>query len=175
MLIVKSIRGFEILKLLAKNIVLCLVIFSGFEVVLACSACIRDIMSPEEFDKRSWDSAEHVFLGLVTKSELVFITGSLPEVVYQVTVEETFKGNPNSVTKVYSRRIVNDWKAGIEEVGCGDITIGSGDRVLLFSRPDSTAYIGTCSSSRVIEGVDAEDESDVRSTLGRLRQWQTNF
>ena len=131
-------------------------------------------MSPEEFDKRSWEFSEHVFSGLVTSSELVLISGSQPEVVYEVEVEETFKGNPSLVTKIYSTRIVNNWNTGVEEVGlCGYPTIGSGDRLLLFSRPDRTAYVGYCSDSRIIEGISAEKIIEVSATLRRLRQWQS--
>lgn len=158
------------MKYLSKIAIAAFFVLGGTEIALACGACIKSIMSAAEYDERSWQSSEHVFLGLVTSAELVSRAGAGPEIVYKVKPEEIFKGNPASITKVYSTRIINGWNVALEEVGCGSITIGVGDRVLLFSRPDNTAYLGFCSASRVIEGVGAD--AGVDATLGRLRQWR---
>lgn len=160
------------MKYLTNIVIAAFFVLGGTEIALACSACIKSIMSAAQYDEQSWQSSEHVFLGLVTSAELVLRAGAGPEIVYKVEPEEVFKGSPASITKVYSTRIINGWNVALEEVGCGSITIGAGDRVLLFSRPDSTAFIGTCSASRVIEGVDAD--AGVDATLGRLRQWQSD-
>jgi hypothetical protein len=57
-------------------------------VVWACSACVKDILSAEEFDQSGWDHFENVYVGLVTRAELSFPDHSMPRVTYSVVTEE---------------------------------------------------------------------------------------
>ncbi len=135
---------------------------------LACSACIKDILSEVEFDRRSWAESSDIFVGLVVASQLV---EGLDEIEYDLRVEETIKGSSRAVTRVFSSRVIDDWRSELEEISCGGVSISVGDRLLVFSGRGGTAQIGTCSSSRVIEGAMAPSRAEVKETLDRLRQW----
>lgn len=134
---------------------------------LACSHCIKDILSEVEFDRRGWDYSEHVFVGLVTLSELVPGTS---EIRYAVEPEEILKGNPDAVARIYSSRLIREWN-GLKVIACGDLIVSVGDRVIVFASSEGEASLGLCSSSRVIEGAAAPIAAEVERTLDRLRQW----
>jgi len=134
---------------------------------IACSDCGKKLMSEEEFDRRGWDYAEHVFVGLVTRSELVPKTS---EIRYAVEPDEILKGNPDTVERIYSHRLISEWN-GLEMWACGDLIVSVGDRIIVFANSDGQASLGLCSSSRVIEGVAAPVAAEVERTLQRLRQW----
>lgn len=134
---------------------------------IACSACIKDIFSPEEFDRRSWDSSEHVFVGLVVRTELVRDTN---EIRYTIDPEEIFKGDPSLVSQVSGRRNIDEWN-GLQTVSCGDLIVSAGDRVLVFASAEGRANLGICSASRRVERSSSPLSRQVESTLARLRDW----
>ena len=135
---------------------------------LACSACIKDILSGAEFDRRSWDDSANVVVGIVVASRLV---EGLNQIEYSLRVEETIKGSSSGLMRVFSSRVIDDWRSELQEISCGGVSISAGDRLLVFSGPDGTAEIGRCSSSRVIEGATAPSATEVKETLDRLREW----
>jgi hypothetical protein len=147
------------------------VLVVGAPVALACSACVKDIMSKEDFDRRSWESASHVFVGFVERAHLQRRERAPSDISYELRAEETFKGDPDQVKRVYSSRMVREWGEP-EEVACGDVAVAAGDRVLVFADSEGNASLGRCSATRVIEGVDASSRDDVQATLARLREWR---
>jgi hypothetical protein len=162
----KRVRWFDMSNLVKKTlgIVAAYLLSSA---AIACSACLRDILSPEEFDRRGWDSSAHVFVGLVVRSELV---RGENEILYAVDPEEVFKGDPTAVNRISSRRHIDEW-GGLQAVSCGDAVVSAGDRVLIFASADGRSNLGRCSESRVIERASGPISRDDLSTLERLRDW----
>lgn len=140
-------------------------------VAWACSACLKDIQSPEEFDRRVWEQAAHVFVGLVLKAELQYQANTESEVIYEVRPEEVFKGDPAAVKRVFSQRHIDSWDSELKTISCGYISVAPGDRLLVVAGPDGRAALGHCSGSRVIEGAEAPADHEVKATLNRFRRW----
>jgi hypothetical protein len=141
-------------------------------VVWACSACVKDILSAEEFDRSSWDHFENVYVGLVTRAELSFPDHTMPRITYSVVTEEIFKGDPDTTGDIRSQRIVNRWNSRIEVIACGDVEVFVGDRLLIFSNPGESVYIGRCSASRIVDRMNSTVRRESADTLQRLRTWR---
>lgn len=142
-------------------------------IAAACSYCVKDILSPEEFDRRSWEAADNVYVGLVVATELSFPDERIPRVYYSIRTDEVLKGNANSAGAVYSERTIQTWESDLQEIGCGDITIVTGDRLLIFSNQDETVYIARCSASRLVYGTGTGMDEQSAATLERLRLWSS--
>jgi len=141
-------------------------------VAWACSACVRDISDPADYDKRSWDGSSTVFVARVTKAEARDIGNSSVEITYSIEPEEVFKGEPSAVKRVYSQRTVNGWEAGLRVTDCGYMSVAPGDRLLIFATSGSEVMLGLCSSSQVIEGVGVTKPERVAGSLKRLKRWR---
>lgn len=139
----------------------------------ACGVCIRSIMSPSEFDQRSWDSNQNVYVGVVSKAELSYPTDSMPVVRYTLQVDEVFKGNPDNSGPIQSKRTVRPWDSEVEEWVCGVAEVFVGDRLVVFSNPNESVHVGSCSATRVIETMNVTISSESRDTLERLRGWRS--
>lgn len=138
----------------------------------ACSACIKDIMSPAEFDRRAWDSSEHVFVGIVTATASSRIDEHTLKIEYRLDIEETFKGIVADFDqRIHTTRWLPD-ENGIQVVACGETSISVGDRLLVFSESDGDIAVGRCSNTRVIEGQAAVTRDEARKTLTRVRRWR---
>lgn len=138
----------------------------------ACGHCARDILSPAEFDQRAWESAENVFVAIVTAAESSRISEYALEIDYRIEVEEVFKGTVDDFDqRLFTTRSISDWKTGVEQIACGDTLINVGDRLLVFAGAPDAIPIGRCSSTRVIEGIAAASADEVRGTLSRVRRW----
>ncbi len=142
-------------------------------VAFACSACVRDIISEEEFDQRSWDNATHVFVAIVTKAEInqPIAPNGYNRVDYQYAVEEVLKGEGRTDLAVYTDRSIEQWNSEIVLIGCGDIALSPGDRLLIFAEDEPEVYIGRCSATRVIESIIQGPDPSIESTLRRIRAW----
>jgi hypothetical protein len=134
---------------------------------VACSYCAKDVLSASEFDQRSWEYAEHVFVALVTGAELI---EEAHEIQYKVRADEVFKGNPNSVARIGSQRPINAW-GDLQEMVCGEVIVSVGDRLIVFADGSGKVAIGRCSPTRVIEGSATPSDQQVQDTLRRLREW----
>jgi hypothetical protein len=156
----------------ANSIIITLLLFGSAEIVLACSACIKDILSPEGFDRRSWINSKHVFTGRVISVTQVRESNGHTELQYKLDVIETFKGDPDSVAKISSYWDGLSTESEMRPITCGELTIERGDHLLVFSNSDGEVYLGTCSASRVIRGLNAISREERRDTIGRLRKWQ---
>lgn len=156
------------MKLSKKATIWALLISISSEVALACSACIKDILEPEEFDRRAWENSDHIFIGRVRSTELVRLPDGQVEVLYSLKVIETFKGDPEKVSKVLSTGATLPDPNAIK---CGTLSIDRGDRLLIFSNPTNEAILGLCSPSRVIRGESEVSREERRNTLRRLRSW----
>jgi hypothetical protein len=140
-------------------------------VAWACSACIKDILSPTEFDRRAWDSSEHVFVGIVTAAAASRINEHTLDIEYRLDVEQTFKGIAADFDqRVHTTRSVPD-ENGIQMIACGETSIRVCDRLLVFSESDGDIAVGPCSNTRVIEGQAAVTRDEARKTLARVRRW----
>lgn len=140
-------------------------------IAAACSYCIKDILSPEEFDRRSWEAADNVYVGLVVATELSFPESRIPRIYYSIRTDELLKGDPTTTSAIFSERTINSWNSDLQEIGCGDISIVTGDRLLIFSNQDETAYIARCSASRLVNGTGYGIDESSAATLERLRSW----
>jgi len=156
---------------LASPFIAFVILVVGAPLAWACSACVKDIMSKEDFDRRSWESASDVFVGFVESAHMQRREHAPAEISYELRAEETFKGDPDQVKRVYSSRMVREWGEP-EYFACGDVSVAAGDRVLVFADSEGNASLGRCSATRVIEGVDASSRDDVQATLARLREWR---
>lgn len=58
----------------------------------ACGHCVKDILSPADFDRRAWESSERVFVAIVTAAEPSRMNEHMLEIDYRVDVEEVLKG-----------------------------------------------------------------------------------
>jgi len=77
------------------------------------------------------------------------------------------------VTRVYSRRTVNAWKADLRIMDCGYVSVAPGDRLLIFATSDnSEVMLGLCSASQVIEGASVADPERIAGSLKRLSRWR---
>jgi hypothetical protein len=141
-------------------------------VAWACSACVRDIANPADYDRRSWDTSSIVFVARVTKAEARDVGNSTVEITYSIEPEEVFKGEPSAVKRVYSQRTVNGWEAGFRLSDCGYVSVAPGDRLLIFATSDSEVMLGLCSASQVIEGVGVTKPERIAGSLKRLRRWR---
>lgn len=138
----------------------------------ACGHCAKDILSPAEFDRRAWESSEKVFVAIVTGADSVRTNEYTLEIDYRIEVEEVFKGVVDGFDqRLFTTRSISDWRAGEEQIACGDTLINVGDRLLVFADARDVIAIGRCSSTRVIEGIAAASADEVRWMLSRVRQW----
>jgi hypothetical protein len=139
----------------------------------ACGHCVKDILSPAEFDQRAWESSQKVFVAIVTAAESSRINEYTLEIDYRVEVEEVLKGTFDDFDqRLFTTRSISDWKTGIEQIACGDTLINVGDRLLVFADATDAIPIGRCSSTRVIEGIAAASADEVSGTLSRDRRWR---
>tara|TARA_R100001377_G_scaffold30112_1_gene16463 strand:+ start:3034 stop:3423 length:390 start_codon:yes stop_codon:yes gene_type:complete len=129
-------------------------------------------MGPSEFDQRSWDSSQNVYVGMVTKAELSFPAGSMPVVSYTLVVDEVFKGDPATSGPIQSSRSVRPWDSELEEWVCGGAEVLVGDRLIVFSNPNESVHMGSCSATRVIEKMNTSMSVESRDTLDRVRAWR---
>jgi hypothetical protein len=160
---------------IGRDTILASVFMLATPIALACSHCIKDILSPAEFDRRSWDSAERVFVGIVTAASSSRIDEFTLEIDYRVDVEEVLKGPAGDFDqRVYTSRSVSEWETGLEQITCGETLINVGDRLLVFSALREIS-VGRCSSTRVIEGQAAASPDAVRDTLARIRRWRDDL
>lgn len=142
---------------------------------LACSNCVRDIVSAEEWDRRSWDWAEHVFVVTVTAATISepIQVGASNKVFYTFRIEETLKGEAKPLLALFTQRPVDGWNSDLGTVSCPDVVIAPGDRLLVFSDDGvSDIYIARCSATRLIESIiDHEASKDGKATMARIRAW----
>lgn len=157
----------------SKYLSLAIVILILSPVALACSSCLRDLIPVAEFDQRSWDEADHVFVAIVTRAEIQspLQPNSSNEIRYSYRIEELLKGKRKTRLNVYTSRSVEAWDTDVQLVGCGDIVIVPGDRLLIFSDGKSDVYIGRCSASRVIQSILDGRKTSSSGTIQRLRAW----
>ncbi len=116
---------------------------------LACSNCARDIVSASEFDAGAWDEASVVFVATIIVSRLAEETGNggSREVEYEYQIEEVYKGAVDRKPRLYSHRTLTKWAGELDVISCGDVVVGAGDRVLVFSDGASDVYFGRCTAS----------------------------
>jgi hypothetical protein len=139
----------------------------------ACGHCIRDILSPAEFDRRAWDASNVVFVGIVVATTSSRADEFSLEIDYRLDVEEVLKGTAEDFDeRIYTRRSVSEWEIGVAEIACGETLINTGDRLLVFSSSEGAISVGRCSSTRVIDGQAAASRAEVQETLTRLRRWR---
>ena len=142
---------------------------------LACSSCVRDIVSAEEWDRQSWDWAAHVFVVTVTAATIAepIQDGASNKVFYAFRIEETLKGEAKPLLKLYTQRPVDGWNSELETVSCPETVIAPGDRLLVFSDDGlSDIYVARCSATRLIESIaDRSLTTEGRATLTRIRAW----
>lgn len=160
------------MKRLRTGLLLGLSALMALPVAWACGACLRDIADPAEYDKQTWDAAPAVFIARVTKAEASNVGGTSVEVTYTVESEEVLKGDPSTVKRVFTRRTVDRWDAGLKTIDCGYTSIAPGDRLLIFGTPEGDAVLSSCTASQVIEGKDLAHPERIAATLKRLRSWR---
>jgi hypothetical protein len=160
---------------IGRDAILASVFLMATPIALACGHCVRDILSPAEFDRRSWESSERVFVGIVTAASSARINEFTLEIDYRLEVEEVLKGRADRFDqRIYTSRSVPEWETGVREITCGETLINVGDRLLVFS--DSHAIsVGRCSGTRVIEGQAAASPDSVRDMLARVRRWRDDL
>ena len=142
----------------------------------ACSHCIKDIMSPAEFDRRAWESSNLVFVGVVVATTSSRIDEFTLEIDYRLDVEEVFKGIADHFDqRIYTSRSVPEWESGLEQITCSETIISTGDRLLVFSDSESAIPVGSCSGTRVIEGQAAPPRAEVQETLARVERWRDDL
>ena len=159
------------------RITLAIALVMGFLVATpiawACSHCIKDILSPAEFDRRAWEASNLVFVGVVVATTSSRLDEFSLEIDYRLDVEEVLKGTADGFDqRIYTRRSVPEWQIGVAEITCGETLVNTGDRLLVFSDSERAIQVGRCSSTRVIEGQAAPSRAEVQETLARARRWR---
>lgn len=135
--------------------------------------CGRGTQSAEELDRGHWERYENVYIALVEKAELVRSVNIGTTVYFSVSIDEVFKGAPETTSSIGSRRTLNEWKGDVQEIMMGGwIDVFVGDRLLVFSNPNDDVVLGLCSASRVIEQGFVGIDDEAASTLRRLERWR---
>jgi hypothetical protein len=141
-------------------------------VAIACSNCIKAVMTDYEFDRTAWEQSKHVFIATVVASRLIGPNQGRNDIEYTLKANEVLKGDAKAVTRIYGSKELQDWNSEIGAVSCGETPVVVGDRVLVFSGSGGRVSVGPCSASRVVEGASVANSEAVRGTIQRLRVWQ---
>jgi hypothetical protein len=141
-------------------------------VALACSNCIKAVMTDYEFDRMAWEQSKHVFIATVVASRLIGPNQGRNDIEYTLKANEVLKGEGKAVTRIYGSKEIQDWSSELGLVSCGETSLAVGDRVLVFSGSGGRVGIGLCSASRVVEGASVTNSEAVRRTIERLREWR---
>ena len=143
------------------------VVLSG--AALACSNCVKDIVPREEFDKAAWEQADAVFIATIVAAHLGKPSEAslMRDIEYDLVLVEVLKGEFVEDVRIWSSKTYYDWSDDEIIVGCGDVVVGPGDRLLVFWSGEPDIYIGRCSATRAVDFSDMED----RETILRLRDW----
>jgi len=107
----------------------------------AMGACRSDVLGQEAFDRQSWESTQHVYIGLVTEAELSSDEDRMSEVTFTLEAEKVFKGNPRRAGRIYTQRPVIPLESEVTEVVFGVPEIMVGDRLIIFSNSREPVFI----------------------------------
>ncbi len=135
----------------------------------ACSSCVKDIVPRAEFDETAWEQSDAVFIATIVAAHLGDDSESsyMRNIEYDLELVEVLKGEFVDDLRIWSSKSFYDWSDDEIIVGCGDVVVGPGDRLLVFWSGETEIYIGRCSATRTVDFSDMDD----RETILRLRDW----
>ena len=117
--------------------------------VLSHATCIYDESLTQQLD-----ATQVVFIATLTKAVVSEPTkalknGEIYRVNYSFVVRERLKGDPASVTSIFTRNLYHDPSAAISVSEAEDVRLVPGDNVLVLANGEHDVQVGFCTPTQL--------------------------
>ena len=117
--------------------------------VISHATCIYDKSLAEQLD-----TAQVVFIATLSNGEVsepvrLLKNGESYRVDYSFIVRERMKGDPSSVTSIFTRNLYHNPSAAISVSEGEDVRLIPGDNVLVLSNGEHDVQVGICTPTRL--------------------------